>query len=113
MGAIYDALVGLSSARDRELLDGYHRYDALLSDALTPAQLQTYADSIRQSGVLRIFEELTPDELAALSPEESAIATTILSNEMASMENRRVAALLTQRGESVVAPDLGDAREVG
>lgn len=113
MGAIYDALLGLSPERDPELLDGYHRYDALLADALTPTQLRTYADSIRELGKLRIFEELTTEELAALSPEESAIATMILSNEMAAMENRRVAALLVQRGQPAVAPDPGEAREIG
>ena len=38
---------------------------------------------------------------------EVMVATVIMANENASMENRRVAALLNQRGQHDVAPDLG------
>jgi hypothetical protein len=33
---------------------------------------------------------------------------SIVADQLASMENRRVAALLNQRGEGAVAPDLND-----
>jgi len=89
------------------MLDGYRRYESLLTTILAPAQMEAYAESIRQSGALRIFEELTPDELAALPPEERAIALVIRGDENISMENRRVAALLNQRGQHAVAPDFG------
>jgi hypothetical protein len=56
---------------------------------------------------VRIFEELTPDELAALTPEEREIALAIVANESATMENRRVAALLHYHGEDAAAPDMG------
>lgn len=106
MGALFNALVELSPAHDAELLDGYQRYEALIETILTPAQMEDYAASIRQAGEIRIFEELTPTELATLSPEERTIATAILADENISMENRRVVALLNQRGQHAVAPDL-------
>lgn len=106
MSAVYEALTSLSAVHDAELIDGYQRYDTLLATLLTPQQIETYAAAIRQAGAIRIFEELTPAEVAALSPEESVIATTIIGNENSSMENRRVAALLHQRGEDSVAPDM-------
>ena len=107
MSTLSDALIGLSPAADPELLDGYQRYEALLATVLTPAQLEIYADSIRQSGTIRIFEEMTPDELASLPAEEQAVVAAILADENISMENRRVVALLNQRGQHAVAPDLG------
>jgi hypothetical protein len=107
MSNLYDVLVSLSPAHDDEMLEGYRRYDSLLATILTPAQMETYAESVRQSGEIRIFEELTPDELAALPPEERAIALAIKADENISMENRRVVALLNQRGQHAVAPDLG------
>ena len=106
MGVLYDVLVGLSPVRDAELLDGYQVYESALASVLTPEQMATYAEYVRRSRSVRIFEEMTPDELAALTPDESAIATAIMANENSSMENRRVAALLNQRGQHDVAPDL-------
>jgi hypothetical protein len=107
MAALSEALVGLSPIQDPELLDGYQRYESLLSTILTPAQLEAYAAYLRRSGTIRIFEEMTPDELEALTAEENAIAIAIMADENISMENRRVAALLNQREHHDVAPDLG------
>jgi len=106
MNAVYEALVSLSPAHDKEMVDGYERYAALLTTILTPEQIETYAESIRQTGEIRIFEELTPAEFDVLSPEERAIARTVATDENISMENRRVVALLNQRGQHAVAPDL-------
>jgi hypothetical protein len=111
MGAIYDALESLSPAEDAELADGYERYEALLSEVLTPQQLATYADYIREAGELRVFEAMAPEELAALSTEQNVVALSIVADQLASMENRRVAALLNQRGEGAVAPDLDTHRD--
>lgn len=111
MGALYDALASLTSVQDAELLDGFRRYEAMLANILTTEQLEQYAAAVRQAGEIRIFEELPPDELAALSPEERAIATRVRADENVSMENRRVVALLNQRGEHAVAPDLGSSPE--
>jgi hypothetical protein len=111
MSTLYDVLVGLSSVHDAEMLDGYRRYESLVATILTPEQLEAYAESIRQSGTIRIFEELTPDELASLTPEERAIALVIRADENISMENRRVVALLHQRGQDAVAPDRVSSSE--
>ena len=107
MGALYDALVALSPARDAELLEGYRAYETALEISLTPEQMSDYAQYVRRSRAVRVFEELTPDELSTLPADERALATVIMANENASMENRRVAALLNQRGQHDVAPDLG------
>jgi hypothetical protein len=48
--------------------------------------------------------------LAALPPEIPAIAATVIADTNLTMENRRVVALLNQRGEHEVAPDLGPPR---
>lgn len=106
MGALYDALVGLSPVRDEELLDSYERYESLLATILTAEQMEAYAATIQRERAIRIFEELTPAELAGLTAQEQAIATAVMAHERASMENRRVVALLTQRGQQAVAPDL-------
>jgi hypothetical protein len=106
MGALYDALEGLTPVFDAEIVDGYRRYETLLESILTPAQLEAYAAYIRQTGVVRVFEEMTPDELANLPPGVPVVATAILADSNISMENRRVAALLHQRGEDKVAPDF-------
>jgi len=113
MGKLYDVLATLAPPHDGELQEGYQRYEALLASVLTPAQLDSYAESVGQSGAVRIFDEMTPDELADLSPEEGAVATAIMADEFTSMENRRVAALLNQRGQHEVAPDLGTMARVG
>jgi hypothetical protein len=98
MGAVYDALLEVSPDRDGELLEGYRVYESELEGILTPEQLATYAESIRHSKGVRVFDEMTSDQIAALPPEQIPIASAILANENALMENRRVAALLHQRG---------------
>ena len=108
MGAVYDALLELSPYRDEELLEGYRVYESALEGILTPEQLTTYADYIRHSKTMHVFDEMTSDQIAELPPEQIAIASAILENEYSQMENRRVAALLHQRGQQDTAQD-GDA----
>jgi hypothetical protein len=98
MGAVYDALLEVSPSREGELLAGYRVYESALEGILTPKQLATYAEYIRHFKTVRVFDEMTSDEIAALPPEQIPIASAILENEYALMENRRVAALLHQRG---------------
>lgn len=105
MGSLYEALVHLSHVHDDEILDGYRRYESVLSTILTPEQMETYAAHIQQTGVVRIFEDMTPDELAALPPGLPAIANAVMADTPISMENRRVVALLDQRGEHDATPD--------
>jgi hypothetical protein len=100
MGAVYDALLEVSPDRDEELLSGYQVYESTLEGILTPEQLATYAEYIRQSKTVRVFDEMTSDQIAALPPEQIPIASAILADENTLMENRRVAALLHQRGSS-------------
>ena len=106
MGAVYDALLEVSPDRDGELLEGYRVYESALERILTPEQLATYAESIRHSKTVRVFDEMTSDQIAALPPEQIPIASAILENEYSLMENRRVAALLHQRGQQGTAQDL-------
>jgi hypothetical protein len=114
MGMLQDSLAGLVSAHDAELLDGYARYEALLATILTPQQMRAYADYIRQTGKIRIFEEMSPREMAALPPEIAAVAASVISDLNISMENRRVVALLDQRGELAAAPAEGEhSRRLG
>jgi hypothetical protein len=114
MGVLYDSLVGLTPVQDAELHDGYARYEALLATILTPQQMRAYADYIRQTGKIRIFEEMNPGEIAALPPEIAAVAATVVSDLNISMENRRVVALLDQRGALAAAPAEGDySRRLG
>ena len=81
---------------------------------LTTQQLRAYADYIRQTGKIRIFEEMSPAEIAALPPEIAAVAASVISDLNISMENRRVVALLDQRGELAAAPAEGDhSRRLG
>jgi hypothetical protein len=110
MATIYESLMHLSPAHDAELLDGYRRYEEVLADRLTPQQMNAYAAEIRQAGAIRIFDELTPHEMAALPPTVQEIAELVRGDINLSMENRRVAALLHQRGEHEVAPDHGAPR---
>ena len=98
MGAVYDALLEVSPYSDGELLEGYRVYESELEGMLTPEQLATYAEYIRYSKTVRVFDEMTADQIAALPPEQILIANAILENENSLMENRRVAALLHQRG---------------
>ena len=98
MGAVYDALLEVSPHRDEELLEGYRVYESALERILTPQQLDTYAEYIRHSKTVSVFDEMTAYQIAALPPEQIPIASAILENEYSLMENRRVAALLNQRG---------------
>jgi hypothetical protein len=98
MGAVYDALLEVSPYRDGELLRGYQVYESALEGILTPKQRATYAEYLRHSKTVRVFDEMTSDQIAALPPEQIPIASAIMANENALMENRRVAALLHQRG---------------
>jgi hypothetical protein len=91
---------------DAEILDGYRRYEAQLEDILTPEQMQLYADYIQNTDVIRIFEEMTPGEIANLPPGMSAVAAAIIADKDITMENRRVVALLDQRGEVEATPDF-------
>jgi hypothetical protein len=109
MSKLYDTLVDLSPVREAELLQGYERYEGVLATILTPEQRDTYAESIRQAGMIRIVEELTPGELTALQPGERVIASAILADDKAALENRRVVALLNSYGQHPVAPDLAEA----
>jgi hypothetical protein len=93
------------------MLEGYQRYESLLATILTAKQMESYAAYIRQTGEIRIFDEMTPDELADLPADVAVIATAVLADVDVAMENRRVVALLNQRGEHDVAPDLGSASE--
>jgi hypothetical protein len=106
MGALYDALESLSPVHDAEVLDGYHRYEALLETVLSPEQMFTYAGYILNTDQIRIFEEMTPEEVANLPAGMPAIVATILADTNISMENRRVVALLNQHGEHDVTPDF-------
>lgn len=106
MTTLYDALAALSPTHDDELLDGYRRYEAAVARVLTPEQTQAYAEAIRNAATVRIFDEMTADEIAALGPNEQAVAAAIVADQDATMENRRVVALLNQRGEHGKAPDL-------
>jgi len=108
MGALYDVLESLASEHDPELIDGFHRYEALLETLLTPAQIESYAAYIRQTGEVRIFEEMNPAEIASLPADIAAIAASVLGDINISMENRRVVALLSQRGEEEIIPDFQD-----
>lgn len=107
MSDLYDVLVGLAPAHDHEMLDGYRRYAALLETRLSPEQMDDYTAYVQQAGEIRIFEEMTPAEFGDLPPEIHVVATLIAADDNISMENRRVVALLNQRGQHDVAPDLG------
>ena len=111
MQSLISVLEQLAPTDDPELAQGYRRYMAALEPILTPEQIETYAALIQRTGVIRIFEDLSPDELAQLSPEESAVAANIIADQAATMENRRVAALLIQRGEESVVPDFAPLEE--
>jgi len=106
MGAVYEALLEVSPYRDGELLEGYRLYESALEGILTPEQLATYAEYIRHSKAMRVLDEMTSDQIAALPPEQIPITSAILENENSLMENRRVAALLHQRGQQDTAPDV-------
>jgi hypothetical protein len=106
MGAVYDALLEISPYHDEELLEGYRLYESALEGVLTPEQLATYAEDLRHSKAVRVFDEMTSDQIAALPPEQIPVASAILGNEYSLMENRRVAALLHQRRQQDTAPDV-------
>ena len=98
MGAVYEASLEVSPYHDEELLEGYRVYESALGGILTPEQLATYAESIRHSKTVSVLDEMTSDQIAALPAEQIPMVSAILANENAVMENRRVAALLHQRG---------------
>jgi hypothetical protein len=106
MPTLMDALIGLTPVQDAELMDSYRRYVACLEMILTPEQRATYAELIQRTGVVRVFDTLTPDELANLEPDQAAIATAIIADSTTTLENRRVASLLNQQGLHQLAPDL-------
>ena len=107
MGALYDALLEVFPEGDEELLEGYRRYESALQDILTPEQLASYVESVRHSRAVRVLDEMTPDQIGGLPAEQIPIASAILADENALMENRRVAALLHQRGQQDIAEDVG------
>lgn len=107
MMTLMDALSGLAPVHDPELVESYQRYVACLETILTAEQRAAYARLIEQTGVVRVFDTLTPDELAALEPDEASIATAIIADGTTTLENRRVASLLNQQGLHDIAPDLG------
>jgi len=111
MQSLISVLEQLAPSNDPELAQGFQRYMAALEPVLTPEQIETYATLIRRTGVIRIFEDMSPDELAELSPEESAVAANIIADQAATMENRRVASLLIQRGQEDAVPDFGPLEE--
>src|SRR4051812_41513840 len=108
MGVLYDALESISPVRDAEVLEGYRRYESVLQTILTPTQVESYAAYLRESGVVRIFEEMNPGELAQLPAAIATIAADILGDINISMENRRVVALLSQYGDEKATPDFHD-----
>ena len=81
MDPIMAALLALAPDLDDELREGFQRYAAALDSILTPAQRQTYAALIRRVGAVQVFEDLAPDAMAALTPDEAAIATALLADE--------------------------------
>ena len=114
MGVLYDSLAGLASAQDAELRDGYARYEALLETILTPQQMRAYADYIRQTGKIRIFEEMSPRRWWRCRRRSRRLRRSVISDLNISMENRRVVALLDQRGELAAAPAEGEhSRRLG
>ena len=110
MGKVYEALQSLSSVQDAEVLDGFRRYETLLEEVLTPEQLALYADYLQQADVVRIFEEMNTQEIAALPPGMGVIVARVLADNNLSMENRRVVALLDQYGEHEATPDYGHSQ---
>lgn len=111
MSTLYDALINLSPAHDQEMRDGYERYVVLLETLASAEQLDAYAAYIQEADEIRIFEEMTPGEIDSLPPAVQAVARVVMADINASMENRRVVALLNQRGQHAVAPDLGTTQE--
>ena len=106
MSTLVHVLEGLTPMRDPELIEGYQRYASLVEAILTPSEQEAYAAFIQRSGTFRVLDLMAPNELEALTSEEAAVATTIMADATATMENRRVAALLNQRGQHTIAPDL-------
>jgi hypothetical protein len=106
MATLMEALIGLAPVQNAELVDGYRRYVACLEMILTPGQCATYAELIQNTGVVRVFDVLTPEELANLDPDQAAVATAIIADSTTTLENRRVASLLNQQGLHELAPDL-------
>lgn len=110
MGRIFEALEHLSSVQNGEALDGFRRYESELATVLRPRQMQRYADHLHETQTLRIFEEMTPQELTMLPPEVQLIAVEIIANTNLSLQNRRVAALLHQYGDPQSVPDFSTSQ---
>jgi hypothetical protein len=105
MNSLMSVLTSLAPTHDSELIEGCQRYAEMLETLLPPEQLATYAEFVQRTGVL-ILEDLPPDQMAALTPQELAVVTSIIADENAPMENRRVAALFSQREHAAPVPDL-------
>lgn len=105
MGILYDTLVDLSEKHDEEMLDGFRRYEEEITDTLTPEQIEHYVHHLQTTQEVRIFDDMTPEEIAHLPGDMPQIATAIMADNNSNMENRRVVALLSQRGEFDIAPD--------
>lgn len=101
MTTLYDTLVEVLPDHDPEILDGYRRYESLLSEILTPEQIETYAAFIRRTGTMPVFDEMSTEDFEALSVPENVVAMAIIADENAALENRRVASLLNQREQGI------------
>ncbi len=105
MGRLYDTLVDLSHKHDQEILDGFQRYENAIAEILTPEQVDRYVDQIQATREVRVFDDMSPQEIADLPAGMAEIAAAVTADTNTNMENRRVVALLSQRGEYDIAPD--------
>ena len=106
MNQLMSVLTNLAPTHDSELVEGCQRYVEMLETLLPPEQLATYAQLIERTGAVVILEDLPPDQMAALTPQELAVVTNIIADETAPMENRRVAALFSQRDHAAAVPTM-------
>ncbi|HEU5103495.1 MAG TPA: hypothetical protein VFU22_30950 [Roseiflexaceae bacterium] len=112
MNPLMSVLTSLAPTHDAELVEGCQRYADLLETLLPPDQLALYAHLIQRTGAVLILEDLSPDQMAAFTPQELAVVTNIISDELAPMENRRVAALFSQRDHAAAAPNMAPQQPV-
>jgi hypothetical protein len=106
MNPLMSVLTDLAPAHDTELIEGCQRYAGMLEELLTPEQLATYAELVQRTSAVLILEDLSPEQMAAFTPHELAVVTNIISDESAPMENRRVAALFSQREPTAAVPAM-------
>ena len=106
MNPLMSVLTSLAPAHDTELIEGCQRYADMLETLLAPEQLATYAELVQRTGAVLILEDLSPEQMAAFTPHELAVVTNIISDETAPMENRRVAALFSQREQAAAVPTM-------